>query len=81
MAQTVEQIDRVDGSGDALEASHELLAANLAQITVARKQQRGAATGTLSEEQKIHHIVRRLGYGATPDQIEYFRSIGPEATI
>ena len=42
---------------------------------------RGDVATTLDERQKIHHIVRRLAFGATPAQVAHYRSIGPEKTI
>lgn len=35
----------------------------------------------LDDRQKIHHIVRRMAFGATPEELAHYREIGPEATI
>ena len=42
---------------------------------------RAAGQTELDDRQKIHHIVRRMAFGATPSQLAHYRSIGPEATV
>jgi hypothetical protein len=53
----------------------------LARAITARRAANLAGAGELTRRQQIHHIVRRLAFGATPAQLQHFRSIGAQATI
>ena len=56
-------------------------ASAFAQVVGLLRGNRDTAQTVLSDEHKIHHIVRRMAFGAPPEQIDHFREIGPEATI
>jgi uncharacterized protein (DUF1800 family) len=45
------------------------------------QQQRNAQAGRLSEEQRILHVLNRLGFGARPGDVERVRAVGVEQYI
>jgi uncharacterized protein (DUF1800 family) len=57
-----------------------LLASPLALGVLAQKG-RGAKTAALSEEQRILHVLNRLGYGARPGDVERVKAMGLENYI
>jgi uncharacterized protein (DUF1800 family) len=50
-------------------------------VATAQKQQTRASAGRLAEEQRILHVLNRLGFGARPGDVERVRAVGLERYV
>ena len=50
-------------------------------VALAGREQKGAASQRLTEEQRITHVLNRLGFGARPGDVERVRALGIQKYI
>ena len=53
----------------------------LTMVALAGREQKGAPSRRLTEEQRITHVLNRLGFGARPGDVERVRALGIEKYI